>query len=177
MGISQGTQTISRGEVTADFLVCQSADLSTDSKMSSNQHHSRARIFPCMASGCKVANFDLVSRLAAFWSKDRFCVFKVKSHQCWLETRTLLNADWHLEFLSQIKWQPCPSRDVHLTFYSWQQAFEHKKLEASLLETAFAYLIDLNKERHRTETEELVLQAMPSQVSYIHNLMSDSTEV
>ena len=122
MGISQGKQTISRGELTADFLVCQSADLSTDSKMSSNQHHSRARIFQCMASGCKVANFDLVSRLAAFWSKARFRVFKVKSHQCWLETRTLLNADWHLDFLSQIKRQPCPSRDVHLTFYRWQQA-------------------------------------------------------
>eukprot|EP00435_Cladocopium_sp_Y103_P020001 s186_g4.t2 len=183
IGITEGRQTISRGELTAIIMACESAatddtmqhtDIFTDSQYAVNVIHFLEQT-NVLRWGYKVANFDLVLRLSKVWNSSIFRVHKVKSHQDWVSIQHLDDCrkamgNFVADKMATLSLQRCPKQLLQMA----NGIQKIKKQEEMCLETTFRYLVDLNKERRRIESEGLGAVPQAASADNSRSLMADS---
>eukprot|EP00435_Cladocopium_sp_Y103_P051857 s137_g16.t1 len=180
MGIVPGRQSISRGELCAMIIACESAsgdavlttaDFYTDSQYVLNVIHFFTHS-DLMRWGYKIANFDLVQRLYEVWKPRQFRAHKIKSHVDWigvecLAQRRLYMGNFVVDKLASLALKRCP-KFLHDLVAS---ILEDKATEKQSLSKVCQYLVELNKERRRLETEKHVPAASSLQSQNVRNLM------
>eukprot|EP00435_Cladocopium_sp_Y103_P045590 s1794_g13.t1 len=156
MGITPGRQTISRAELTAIAIAAESAqldpslelaDIVTDSQYVINvihflEHHD------LVSWGHRVANFDLVTRLAAAWKFDIFRIHKIKSHQDLSDAPDLKTQRWIMgnAVADKIASKAIQRGPLRLRQQA-ESISQHQKQQACDLERVFKYLVEMNNER------------------------------
>ena len=182
MGLTQGRQTISRGELCAIIVACESAslddqlqvlDLYTDSQYAINVIH-----FICMGHiykwGYKIANFDLVLRLSQVWDTRKFRAHKVKSHLDWTAQTSLSYArkimgNFVADRLATLALKRCPRWMKQMS----EAIASHRNHQKEKLQKVFRYMVDLSKQRRKLETEKIIPQHQSQSVASCRNLMCD----
>lgn len=164
MGITEGRQTISRGELTAVILAAESAqldrgmehtDIITDSQYVINvvrflEAHNIHKW------GHLIANFDLVQRLDLVWNSDVFQIHKIKSHQALDSTDDLMTKRWIMgnavaDKVASRAIQRCPREMLEMaqTIQKFQQD------QAKSLCAVFHYLVELNNEKVKMNNQHV----------------------
>lgn len=180
MGLTQGRQTISRGELCAIIVACESAslddqlqvlDLYTDSQYAINVIH-----FICMGHkwGYKIANFDLVLRLSQVWDTRKFRAHKVKSHLDWTAQTSLSYArkimgNFVADRLATLALKRCPRWMKQMS----EAIASHRNHQKEKFQKVFRYMVDLSKQRRKLETEKTVPQHQSQSAASCRNLMCD----
>ena len=145
MGLVEGRQTISRGELCAVIMACENAlqdrtmlksDIFSDSQYVVNVIHF-LEIGDLVRWGYKIANFDLVQRL------QKFRIHKVKSHLDWMSQETLSSCrksmgNYVADRIATLALKRCPSWMIGLA-NAMAQCFDAEKKS---LHRVFSYLVD-----------------------------------
>ena len=182
MGITEGRQTISHGELCAAIMACEAAlvdrnmvrsDIITDSQYVVNVVHFLERGNVSLW-GYKVANFDLVSRLKRSWDTGKFRIHKVKSHLDWscqkdLFTTRLVMDNYGADRVVSLALNRCPSWMRKLA----NTMAEHRMTQKQGLSRVFAYLVELNHEQKNRDDVKAGIPRQRNELQPDRNLMCD----
>ena len=182
MGLVEGKQTISRGELCAVIMACENAlmdsemkrsDIFSDSQYVLNVIHF-LEFGDLTRWGYKVANFGLLCRLKKSWKTGKFRIHKVKSHVDWTApesgqpTRVSMG-NFVADRIATLALKRSPKWLRDLSTSMVNKSMEEKQR----LKEVFKYLIDLNQEHKKVVSTKKNIPIPSQEVRVSRNLMCD----
>ena len=182
MGLVEGRQTISRGELCAVIMACENAlmdpmmektEIFSDSQYVVNVVHF-LELGNITRWGYKIANYTLVSRLQKSWITGKFKIHKVKSHVDWAASESgqpirVSMGNFVADRVATLALKRSPKwlRDLST------EMVKRSKDEKHRLEEVFQYLIELNREHKKIVSIKKDVTAPSQDVRASRNLMCD----